>query len=119
MNKEQGKRFNYILQINEDCKLDMVNGIIKNKNVQQHLNQKEAGMLCYLFTNRNTSISYKEIYKVVWGVQVVLADDEASARNIGARLKNKLKNIGLDSYFRSVRGYGFMWEEDIPFSDKF
>jgi len=70
---------------------------------------KEFLLLEYLMNNKNQIISKEQIYDKVWGI-----DNEIESNNLEAYLsfiRKKLKIIGSNINIKSVRGLGYILEE--------
>lgn len=70
---------------------------------------KEFQLLEYLMNNKNQIISKEQIYDKVWGI-----DNEIESNNLEAYLsfiRKKLKIIGSNVNIKSVRGLGYILEE--------
>lgn len=70
---------------------------------------KEFQLLEYLMNNKNQIISKEQIYDKVWGI-----DNEIESNNLEAYLsfiRKKLKIIGSNINIKSVRGLGYILEE--------
>lgn len=70
---------------------------------------KEFQLLEYLMNNKNQIISKEQIYDKVWGI-----DNEIESNNLEAYLsfiRKKLKIIGSNINIKSIRGLGYILEE--------
>ena len=76
-------------------------------NEKVDLTRQEFDILHYLMINRGQALSYRQIYRYIWGGEYEDAERHM-LWNAMTRLRNKLKNISLDfEYIETVHDYGY------------
>ncbi len=77
---------------------------VKNHGKSQHLSQKEAEILNYLFTNINRVVSTEELMQNIW-----IYDEIPSDATLRVYIKN-LRNIIGKEHIKTIRGTGYCFE---------
>ena len=85
--------------------LDVLAGTIYFENMEIELTKNELKILYYLFAHRNMLVPRVDIIEYLWDNQVFI-DDNTLSVNI-TRIRNKLKQIGIEDFIETKRGLGY------------
>ena len=73
-----------------------------------NMTKKEMELLEYLMRNKNIALSREKIVEHIWGYDY---EGETNVTDVYIRyLRSKIDNVYNTSYFRTVRGIGYMFE---------
>ena len=85
--------------------LDLHLSLIKYQDKEIELTRNEFLLMYYLFLNYPNVLSKDTLIEYLWNDQFYL-DENILIVNIN-RLRNKLRDIGLDDFIKTVRGVGY------------
>ncbi len=85
--------------------LDTLKSTIKNQEKEIELTKTEIKTLHYLFTNKEKIIARADIINYLWDNEVYADDNSLSV--IITRLREKLKEIGIENLIETKRGQGY------------
>ena len=85
--------------------LDLHLSIIRYQDKEIELTRNEFLLMYYLFLNYPNVLSKDTLIEYLWNDQFYL-DENILIVNIN-RLRNKLRDIGLDNFIKTVRGVGY------------
>lgn len=85
--------------------LDLHLSIIKYQNNEIELTRNEFLLMYYLFLNYPNTLSKEMLIEYLWNDKFYL-DENILIVNIN-RLRNKLRDIGLDDFIKTIRGVGY------------
>ena len=85
--------------------IDSLKSTIKFQNKEIELTKTEIKTLYYLFTNSEKIIPRADIINFLWDNEVYADDNSLSV--IITRLREKLKEIGIDNLIETKRGQGY------------
>ena len=89
--------------------LDTLKSTIKNQEKEIELTKTEIKTLHYLFTNKEKIIARADIINYLWDNEVYADDNSLSV--IITRLREKLKEIGIENLIETKRGQGYkIWD---------
>jgi DNA-binding response OmpR family regulator len=102
------KRFNIDnqndMQIDKNISFNLAKQEVIKEGSYEHLSQKEAEILNYLFTNANRVISSEELMQNIW-----IYDEIPSDATLRVYIKN-LRNIIGKEHIKTIRGTGYCFE---------
>lgn len=85
--------------------LDVLKSIVIYNNKEIELTKTEIKTLYYLFTNKDMIIPRADIINFLWDNGVYADDNGLSV--IITRIREKLKEIGIDNFIETKRGQGY------------
>lgn len=89
--------------------LDTLKSTIKYQEKEIELTKTEIKTLHYLFTNKEKIIARADIINYLWDNEVYADDNSLSV--IITRLREKLKEIGIENLIETKRGQGYkIWD---------
>ena len=89
--------------------LDTLKSTIKYQEKEIELTKTEIKTLHYLFTNKEKIIARADIINYLWDNEVYAEDNSLSV--IITRLREKLKEIGIENLIETKRGQGYkIWD---------
>ena len=98
--KQQESKIEY-----KKIELDTLKSTISYQGKQIELKKTELKTLYYLFTNKDKIIPRADIINFLWDNEVYADDNSLSV--IITRLREKLKEIGIDNLIETKRGQGY------------
>ena len=98
--KQQESKIEY-----KKIELDTLKSTISYQGKQIELTKTELKTLYYLFTNKDKIIPRADIINFLWDNEVYADDNSLSV--IITRLREKLKEIGIDNLIETKRGQGY------------
>ena len=93
----------------KDLVLDLSSRQARFKDKEIVLQGKQFDVLEYLLSAKNTIITKDKIFDKIWGF-----DSETSTNVIevyASGLRKELKKIGYDTYLKTIRGVGYIWND--------
>ena len=99
-NEEKERKIEY-----KGIVLDVLKSTIKYQEKEIELTKTEIKTLYYLFTNRDKIIPRPDIIDYLWDNEVYADDNSLSV--IITRLREKLKEIGIENFIETKRGQGY------------
>lgn len=90
----------------KELKLNLQSRKAYIKDQEINLQGKQFDMLEYLINYKNTIITKEQIFDKIWGF-----DSETTANVVevyASGIRKELKKYGYDSYFKTIRGVGYM-----------
>lgn len=85
--------------------MDLHLSLIKYQDKEIELTRNEFLLIYYLFLNYPNILSKDMLIEYLWNDKFYL-DENILIVNIN-RLRNKLRDIGLDDFIKTVRGVGY------------
>ena len=85
--------------------LDVLKSSIKSKNKEIELTKTEVKTLYYLLTNKDKIIPRADIINYLWDNEVYSDDNSLSV--VITRIREKLKELGIDNFIETKRGQGY------------
>ena len=89
----------------KEITLDILKSQMKYKEKEIELTKTEIKTIYYLFKNADRIISRKEIIDYLWDNEVYADDNSLSV--IMTRIREKLKEIGIENLIETKRGQGY------------
>ena len=90
----------------KDFVLNISESMLEKGNLQIELTKNERKILQFLLSNRNKIVSRDEIMNYLWNTDEFI-DDNTLTVNI-ARVRSKLKHLGVDDVIETKRGQGYI-----------
>lgn len=95
-----------------DIELDLLTRVMRRKDLQATLSDREAALLAYLIRHPDQQLSRAHLVEEVWGDD---AEEEGSVVNVYVNyLRNKLEQGRYPRLIHTVRGVGYMLSETSP-----
>lgn len=85
--------------------LDVLKSSIKSQNKEIELTKTEVKTLYYLLTNKDRIIPRADIINYLWDNEVYSDDNSLSV--VITRIREKLKELGIDNFIETKRGQGY------------
>ncbi len=85
--------------------LDILKSMLQYKEKEMELTKTEFKTLYYFFTNQDKIVSREEIIDYLWDNGVYADDNSLSV--IVTRLREKLKDLGIENFIETKRGQGY------------
>ena len=85
--------------------LDVLKSSIKSQNKEIELTKTELKTLYYLLTNKDKIIPRADIINFLWDNEVYSDDNSLSV--VITRIREKLKELGIDNFIETKRGQGY------------
>ena len=85
--------------------LDVLKSSIKSQNKEIELTKTEVKTLYYLLTNKDKIIPRADIINYLWDNEVYSDDNSLSV--VITRIREKLKELGIDNFIETKRGQGY------------
>ena len=85
--------------------LDTLRSTVKYNNKEIELTKTEVKTLYYLFMNKEKIVPRTDIINFLWDNEVYADDNSLSV--IVTRLREKLKEIGIENLIETKRGQGY------------
>ena len=85
--------------------LDVLKSSIKRQNKEIELTKTELKTLYYLLTNKDKIIPRADIINYLWDNEVYADDNSLSV--VITRIREKLKELGIDNFIETKRGRGY------------
>ena len=85
--------------------LDTLKSTIKYQEKEIELTKTEIKTLHYLFTNKEKIIARADIINYLWDNEVYADDNSLSV--IITRIREKIKELGIDNFIETKRGQGY------------
>lgn len=85
--------------------LDILKSVLKQQEKEVELTKTEFKTLYYLFTNPDKIVSREEIIDYLWDNSVYADDNSLSV--IITRLREKIKELGMEDFIQTKRGQGY------------
>lgn len=85
--------------------LDVLKSSIKRQNKEIELTKTEVKTLYYLLTNKDKIIPRADIINYLWDNEVYSDDNSLSV--VITRIREKLKELGIDNFIETKRGQGY------------
>lgn len=85
--------------------LDVLKSSIKSQNKEIELTKTELKTLYYLLTNKDKIIPRADIINYLWDNEVYSDDNSLSV--VITRIREKLKELGIDNFIETKRGQGY------------
>ena len=98
--KEEGSKIEY-----KNIKLDILKSQVIFNEKEVELTKTELKTLYYLFTHTDRIISRTEIIDFLWDNEIYADDNSLSV--VITRIREKLKEIGIDNLIETKRGQGY------------
>ena len=95
----------------KDMKLDLNNREVTINGQKVNLQGNQFDMLEYLLNSKNMIITKDQIFDKIWGFD---SDTYTNVIEVYASgLRKELKKVGYDKYLKTIRGVGYIWNENI------
>ena len=95
----------------KDMKLDLNNREVTIGGKRVNLQGKQFDIFEYLLNSKNMIITKDQIFDKIWGFN---SDTYTNVIEVYASgLRKELKKVGYDKYLKTIRGVGYIWNENI------
>lgn len=92
------------------CELNLLTGTVEFKGKSEELTRNELRICYYLFSHKNEIVSRADLIDDLWENQIFVDDNTLSVNM--TRIRNKLRNIGVEDLITTRRGQGYVCHED-------
>ena len=81
-------------------------GVIKTSSLELPLSKNEMQIFCYLLKHQGKIVSREDIMNYLWDTDLFI-DDNTLTVNI-SRLRNRLREVGLEDVIETRKGQGYL-----------
>lgn len=92
------------------CGLNLLTGTVEFKGKSEELTRNELRICYYLFSHKNEIVSRADLIEDLWENQIFVDDNTLSVNM--TRIRNKLRNIGVEDLITTRRGQGYVCHEE-------
>jgi len=103
--KRSGQDIESEILTHKEAELNLASCTVKHNNESVELSKNEMKILHCLMQNKDKYVSRITLIEYLWDYKIY-TDDNALSVNI-TRLREKLKQIGLDNFIQTKRGMGY------------
>lgn len=91
------------------CELNLLTAAVSYEGRTEELTRNELRICYYLFAHKGQIVSRADLIDDLWENQIFVDDNTLSVNM--TRIRNKLKNIGVDQMITTRRGQGYICRE--------
>lgn len=92
------------------CELNLLTAAVSYEGKSEELTRNELRICYYLFTHKGQIVSRADLIEDLWENQIFVDDNTLSVNM--TRIRNKLRNIGVEQMITTRRGQGYFCREE-------